>query len=127
MGIDTVKLMVEERERQFSKGYSRDRDEQYDSGELLHAALAYICTPGDVLWPFATDRYHPSSDPISNIVTAGALLAAEGDRLQRRRRFGLPIASGMIVLSMNSDDVAGVVEGLREVNKAAQELKNLCP
>jgi len=122
VGVDSVKLIEAERKGQFLKGYSREWDDRFVSGELLHAALAYICTPGDVLWPFERE-FHPSRDPIANLVRSGALLAAEGDRLQRRRALGLPVSSGMVVLGSASDDVASVVDGLREVNRAAQELK----
>lgn len=123
MGVATAKLMLVEREMQFAKGYSLEHDDRFVDGELLRAALAYVCTPGDALWPLPSE-YRPSKDPIFNLVAAGALLAAEGDRLQRRREAGLPVASGMIVLGMEPDDVASVVDGLREVNKAARELKS---
>lgn len=34
-------------------------------------------------WPWATDWWKPSDDPITNLVRAGALIAAEIDRLLR--------------------------------------------
>jgi hypothetical protein len=37
------------------------------------------------LWPWASEWWKPSDDPICNLVKAGALIAAEIDRLQRLR------------------------------------------
>lgn len=34
-------------------------------------------------WPFNRKEWKPSSDPIRNLVKAGALIAAEIDRLHR--------------------------------------------
>ena len=35
------------------------------------------------LWPWSDKWWKPSDDPVRNLVKAGALLAAEIDRLQR--------------------------------------------
>jgi hypothetical protein len=37
------------------------------------------------LWPWDPSWWKPSPDPIRNLVKAGALIAAEIDRLQRRQ------------------------------------------
>lgn len=125
MEINTAELIAEERDRHFDHGHALSLDDQYEEGQLLHAALAYLCTPGETLWPFPGQEFKPSSDPVDNIVRAGAFLAAEGDRIQRRQRKNLPVTSGMIVLGMTPEDVTSVVDGLREVHKEANELKNL--
>jgi hypothetical protein len=36
-----------------------------------------------IFWPWDQDWWKPSPDPIRNLVKAGALIAAEIDRLQR--------------------------------------------
>jgi hypothetical protein len=37
-------------------------------------------------WPWSKKWWKPSSDPIRNLVKAGALIAAEIDRLQRAKK-----------------------------------------
>lgn len=88
-------LIHQERLRQQQvEGWTPEHDDQHVGGELAAAADAYIFAalalvagkPIDktVLWPWADDWWKPSDDPIRNLVKAGALIAAEIDRLQRR-------------------------------------------
>lgn len=96
MSIGSEMIAVE-RERQISKeGYSHAHDDAHDKGELADAAEAYL---GDVrhirnghnivvafrpaLFPWSRREWKPSDDPIKNLVKAGALIAAEIDRLER--------------------------------------------
>jgi hypothetical protein len=90
-----------ERERQvIEKGFTPTHDDEHTGGELVSAAMAYL----DVVhysneygplktseyrdkhvpyeWPFAKKRWNPS-DPIRDLIRAGALIAAEIDRLLR--------------------------------------------
>jgi hypothetical protein len=92
-----VELIAEERSRQISvEGWTPEHDDQHTSGELSEAAAGYahtaclqisflpslaVCVPA--LWPWSENWWKPSSDPIRNLVKAGALIAAEIDRLQR--------------------------------------------
>lgn len=113
-------LIAAERQRQIeAKGYTAEHDAQHNGrAELLDAARCYAhlgCTwfrphhraphpdllPQDYGWPWWSDsqtglpeavRWSPSQDPIRNLVKAGALIAAEIDRL--RRRLGTPTAGG---------------------------------
>ncbi len=89
--MDGAHLIVKERERQISEeGWTAEHDDQHDHHQLLQAAIAYIMTcwnhPGTALhfqwWPWNKKFWKPS-DPIRNLVKAGALIAAEIDRLQR--------------------------------------------
>lgn len=105
-----VDLIAAERERQWrgtltfgGEGYGDHHDDQHVKGELLAAALCYGAVamtkinpnslhaaapvkepPADWPWP---DAWKPTwSDPIRNLVKAGALIAAEIDRLNRKSR-----------------------------------------
>jgi hypothetical protein len=44
---------------------------------------AYDVPPSETKWPWHPDWWKPSRDPVQNLVKAGALIAAEIDRLQR--------------------------------------------
>ena len=98
------------------EGYDVAHDDHHLDGELLHAALAYLCVPGLSLWPFEPESFKPSTDPIRNMVKAGALLAAEGDRLIRRQQSGLSVTGGLIVLGVDPEENMRVVEGLQQVS-----------
>ena len=92
----------DERHRQITlEGYNDEHDEKHKDGELAFAAIAYICfygahtymdyTADEALeealefWPWESDDPNdlmkPEEDPIRNLVKAGALIAAEIDRL----------------------------------------------
>lgn len=83
-----------ERYRQISKeGWTHEHDEIHTRGELIDAALSYLraaINPGHSAlqnapreWPWAKEWWKPSNDPIRDLTKAGALIAAEIDRLQR--------------------------------------------
>lgn len=92
--MDGAERIAAERRRQVEvEGYTVEHDvDHHGHGELLEAALAYIewlpeewqdpDTVRDVerRWPFP-DGWKPSSDPVRNLEKAGALIAAEIDRL----------------------------------------------
>lgn len=71
-----------------------DHDDEHKAGELLLAALCYFqdarrierVEPVDLgvppLWPFEPESWRPSHDPVRELVKAGALIAAEIDRLR---------------------------------------------
>jgi len=92
---------MEERLRQVSEeGFTAERDDQYNSGEMATAAGCYALItgyPGErygalgqgtplsapSLWPWSSRWWKPSADPKRNIIKAMALLAAEYDRIER--------------------------------------------
>ena len=90
--------IVAERYRQIKvKGWSPSHDDTHSSGELCRAAMAYANVTRLKLlgandeytllqsdfWPWDKESWKPTIDPIRNLVKAGALIAAEIDRLQR--------------------------------------------
>lgn len=84
-----IELIAAERERQItSEGYTASHDNQYGDNELLEAANSYIRATANgwddmpCAWPFSEEWWKPSG-PIRNLVKAGALIAAEIDRIQR--------------------------------------------
>lgn len=96
-GID---LIAAERQRQIDQeDFSHEHDDCHDEGELARAAACYafpiIPGPHDlpIGWPtdWDADWWKPSDDPIRNLAKAGALIAAEIDRLLRMsdRRNGI--------------------------------------
>lgn len=108
-GIDAICL---ERKSHATKGYTLEHDDGETLAELVTAALSYasvaqcqaLAIAADeefqmspepaASWPWAREDWHPSADPKRNLEIAGALLAAEWDRLSRaeqeRRRFETP-------------------------------------
>jgi len=101
-----IELITEERARQiFVEGWTAEHDAQHELGELTEAALCYAVVASAevrgsearewpvvmfngfndslVEWPWGHEWYKPSDDPIRNLVKAGALIAAEIDRLQQ--------------------------------------------
>jgi hypothetical protein len=92
-----ITLIAEERNRQITQeGFDAEHDRRIDSGDLSFAAISYTrvartqLTWGNTftdfkipeVWPFHPVWWKPSGDPIRNLVKAGALIAAEIDRLQ---------------------------------------------
>jgi len=100
-----VELIATERRRQVEReGYVAEHDDEHADGELAHAAAAYAWTLGGVLtdgrmlhrrtmWPFEPESFKPAEGGmgdrilhrIHELAKAGALVAAEIDRLERLR------------------------------------------
>lgn len=98
-----VELIAAERERQVAeKGYTEKHDvDEHEGGDLLHAAISYaICASQreplcgwsqaqveDLVlsqwWPWDERELKRGPGAIGELVKAGALIAAEIDRLQR--------------------------------------------
>lgn len=77
-------LIKSERLRQIDKeGWSFEHDDQHNRGELIEAALCYI-DPDIATWPWdkSWDKRNQHNH-IRRLAIAGALIAAEIDRLQR--------------------------------------------
>lgn len=77
-----VHRIEDERNRQVTQeGWTAEHDDVHVEGELARAAAAYLMeSPG--LWPWAFVDFKPT-DRIRDLTKAGALIAAEIDRLQR--------------------------------------------
>jgi len=86
-----AELIVAERARQQSaEGWSEFHDDTHKRGEMARAAACYALQHTNVSgrairWPWSRDWWKPK-DPIRNLVRAGALIAAEIDRLQRQSK-----------------------------------------
>lgn len=91
-GLDYIKSRFAERRLQASEKL----DDLQTHGQLASAAACYAETPGGrmtgmgdlpVTWPFPPQDWHPGDDSlegrIEELARAGALIAAEIDRLQR--------------------------------------------
>ena len=85
-------LIAAERQRQIGvEGWTPEHDAEHDHGELIAAGVCYAMAAdpdgaGDTAedwWPWEESWWKPSNDPVRNLVRAGALIAAEIDRLQR--------------------------------------------
>ncbi len=99
-------LIAAERERQMSQeAYDAAHDDKHHTGDLVAAARCYALLahcqaypgihkeeikslfygPSDE-WPFDEGYWRPNINPIQNLKKAGALIAAEIDRLYRAER-----------------------------------------
>lgn len=106
-----VELINEERERQIAReGFDAKHDAEHNAGELVDAALCYAAvasaevrgstaeewpvgmfngfTDSLIEWPWEDGWWKPSNDPIRNLIKAGALIAAEIDRIQSAKTEG---------------------------------------
>jgi len=98
--MNGVELIAQERKRQIeAEGWTKEHDDTHEFGELAIAGACYALTgytltdlmgsPIDVdgfindLWPWDDEWYKPK-DRLRNLVRAGALIAAEIDRIQNR-------------------------------------------
>lgn len=93
-----VELIAQERQRQIEEeGYTPEKDIKYNFNEELAQAAScyalpevnrfYLCSDdkseGPVHWPWHRQWWKPTpNDRIRELVKAGALIAAEIDRLQ---------------------------------------------
>lgn len=90
-----IELIAEERQRQIDvEGWTAEHDKLWFNGELALAAACYAVENNknvDVIvpvgenftsnaWPW-DGWWKPSDDPVRNLVKAGALIAAEIDRI----------------------------------------------
>mgnify|MGYP006422365353 CR=1 FL=1 len=99
-----IQIIESERERQeLGEGWTDEHDDSHTKGQLAEAAAVYALRPktreimikdypdyygeiDKVLWPFEESWYKPCKDRIKELSKAGALIAAEIDRLQRVKR-----------------------------------------
>lgn len=87
-GLSGAELIAAERHRQVSaEGWTPEHDDHHTSGELVDAAVAYLAEgnpdSGRPWWPWDESYWKPSTDRVRNLAKAGALIAAEIDRLRR--------------------------------------------
>lgn len=89
---DGVELINEERARQLGMGFDEENDAYYTHSELSLAARAYLSAAIDqqhgddvvappVYWPWDNKYWKPETTVKGNLAKAGALIAAEIDRI----------------------------------------------
>lgn len=95
----SARIYAERWRQENEEGWTVEHDDEHDRFQLAQAALAYTQAArlvpqvnvaeawfaDEVGWPWNHDWWKPSADPIPNLVKAGALIAAEIDRLLRAR------------------------------------------
>lgn len=102
-GFGVTAIGAERARHTLTKPFTSAHDDKHESGELCDAAICYaraaakqargesleylrhMATSGEIRWPWEDMWWKPSEDQIRNLVKAGALIAAEIDRLQRIR------------------------------------------
>lgn len=95
--LDGTGLIVLERARQIThEGYTPAGDARWDNKELAKAAQAYLVNEPR-LWPFDGGLFKTDMTCKQRLVKAGALIAAEIDRLQRKEEEDDRARSGGIV------------------------------
>lgn len=91
--MNGAELIAAERERQVSEeGWTPEHDDEHTHSELAKAAACYAvqAAGGTVTkydWPWEGKWWKPG-DPLRGLAKAGALVAAEIDRLQRAEQVG---------------------------------------
>lgn len=98
--MNGAELIAAERQRQIEQeGWTPAHDDDHRRSQMLRAAICYAETAKglayghkldgirefvvDPKWPWEPHWFKPSEDRVRNLVKAGALIAAEIDRLQR--------------------------------------------
>lgn len=101
-----IELIAEERKRQIEmEGWTKEHDAEHTYGELADAAASYAMTPDmranitavcmemaglPPTWPWDSQYWKPSPENrVKELVKAGALIAAEIDRLNARNEVEL--------------------------------------
>jgi hypothetical protein len=99
MTMDGAELIAAERRRQIcAEGWTPEHDDEHITGEMIGAAVTYAAHALEIVsdhevpgadnegwWPWDEKWWKPSPDPIRNLAKAGALIAAEIDRLLRAK------------------------------------------
>lgn len=104
------------------EGWTPEHDDQHKIAQLPKAAMCYVSYAKNLilgngphvgpmiegLWPWDWKWWKPSDDPIRDLVKAGALIAAEIDRLQRMNRVSdvEPVPVGNVHKVQHARDVA---------------------
>lgn len=95
VGSGVVSIAEERRRQQIHEGWTHEHDDAHTCGEMARAAACYALVGGSQymdswrgappnLWPQNwSEKWWKMKDRRSNLVRAGALIAAEIDRLDR--------------------------------------------
>jgi hypothetical protein len=124
-----AQLIQRERVRQImEEGYGAETDAVYTGGELRQAAICYALGHSQ-FWPDDWDpkMFKPTREPIRDLIKAGALIAAEIDRLLRDGGFvvaGLPAEAEEAAdkVTVLRRDLVGAEERRREMEQTIREM-----
>ena len=96
--MNGIQQIAAERTRQIEdEKWTQEHDAEHVNAEMVEAAIGYAEAAGTQVrggcgwrnkpenWPWHAEWWKPSDDPIRNLVKAGALIAAEIDRIQRNK------------------------------------------
>lgn len=86
-GYGVAKIAAERRRQISAEGWTPEHDDTHTEYELVSAAVAYAAEVAGLdypsqFWPWDYESWRPGSD-VRMLVKAGALIAAEIDRLLR--------------------------------------------
>ncbi len=114
--ITGTQLIENERRRQIeAEGWSSTHDDEHVNGELTEAAMCYEDAAGMQIrgacgwdrqpdnFPWQPEWWKPAPEPERNLVKAGALIAAELDRLQRIKEVENPKKESPFTTTLNSN------------------------
>lgn len=80
-------IIAERQHQQSAEGWTPEHDDEYSGGQLIKAATCYAnstewFTSPPLLWPWVAEWWKPTT-PRRDLVKAGALIAAEIERIDR--------------------------------------------
>jgi hypothetical protein len=86
--MNGIERIAAERQRQINvEGFDAEHDDEHVGGELVAAATSYlqsdVTEAVDFYWPWDRSWWKPTPNRIRELEKAGALIAAEIDRLLR--------------------------------------------
>ena len=89
-----IELIAIERQEQIEKHkWDKENDSKYINNELVDAAMQYLGTDLIDCWPESWDKkWYKTGDRIEELRRAGALIAAEIDRLKDKMALDLIVA-----------------------------------
>lgn len=85
-----IELIAEARAKHEAKGWTAEHDDSHVHGELRRAAAEYALRAGTDsttvpdMWPWEPSAWKPSGSSVRDLIKAGALIAAEIDRIGRK-------------------------------------------
>lgn len=126
--MNGVKLIERERVRQVvDEGWDAEHDAKHTDGELRAAAICYALG-NTQFWPEDWDKayWKPTRDPVRDLTKAGALIAAEIDRLLRQQGHVVagipPVAESDDHVRVSVDEMERIAERRREMDQTIREM-----
>lgn len=117
-------LIAQERQRQISEeGYDPEHDDDHEYGELAQAGAAYAIGKKE-LFPWK-GAWNPSLDPVRTMTKAGALIAAEIDRLLRIQNKKSPeLIQAEGIIKVQTTQIELLQQTIQTLRQEIQEMKH---